>query len=82
MSDIWSVYLTRCSDSTLYCGISNDVPKRIVKHNTGRGAKYTKTRRPVTLVYVEEVGTMGQALKREHQIKKMSKRSKEKLVND
>lgn len=74
---MWSVYLVRCSDGTLYCGISNDVLKRVAKHNSGKGARYTKTRRPVVLVYQEKIGTMGQALRRERQIKRMPKKRKE-----
>lgn len=77
--DIWSVYLVRCSDGTLYCGISNDVLKRVLKHNSGNGAKYTKTRRPVVLIYQKKIGTMGEALKKERQIKKMNKKAKESL---
>ncbi len=73
---MWSVYIVRCSDSTLYCGISNNVAKRVSCHNSGRGAKYTKTRRPVNLVYTEECGTRSSALKREYVIKKMSRKQK------
>jgi putative endonuclease len=79
MCKLWSVYLVRCRDSTLYCGISNNVPKRVAAHSAGKGARYTKTRGPVTLVYLEKVGTMGQALRRERQIKNMSKKRKEVL---
>ncbi len=79
--DIWSVYLVQCSDETYYCGISNDVLKRIATHNAGKGARYTKTRRPVTLKYIEEVGTMGQALKREREVKSYSRKKKEALCN-
>jgi putative endonuclease len=78
--EMWSVYMVRCSDGTLYCGISNNVSRRVETHNSGKGAKYTKTRRPVVLVYVEEVGTMSEALKRERQIKKYSKNRKESMV--
>jgi putative endonuclease len=77
----WSVYLVRCNDSTLYCGISNDVQNRVATHNAGKGARYTKTRRPVALMYIEEVGTMGQALKREREIKSYPKKKKEALCN-
>lgn len=78
----WFVYLVRCSDGTLYCGISTDVDRRVKEHNTSkRGARYTHKRRPVVLVYKEVVGEqMGMALKRERQIKNMSKKAKELLI--
>lgn len=76
----WYVYIVRCSDSTLYCGISNNVQKRIVAHNSSKGAKYTKTRLPVELVYSEKVGTMSDAMKRERQIKKMARSQKLSLI--
>jgi len=72
----WSVYLVRCSDGTLYCGISNNVSKRIEAHNAKKGAKYTRTRLPVSIVYSEEIGTMSNAMKRERQIKKMTRKQK------
>ncbi len=75
------VYLVRCKDSSLYCGITTDVNRRIDEHNTGiRSAKYTRSRRPVTLVYVEEVTSREDALKREYSIKKLSKLKKEQLL--
>ncbi len=75
------VYLVRCKDTSLYCGITTDVNRRIVEHNTSaRSAKYTRSRRPVTLVYVEEVTTREDALKREYSIKKLSKLKKEQLL--
>ena len=77
----WSVYLVRCSDGTLYCGISNNVTKRIDAHNNGKGAKYTKSRLPVSLVYHEEIGSMSAAMKRECQIKKMTRKQKNDLVD-
>lgn len=77
---MWSVYLVQCSDSTLYCGISNNVAKRVTCHNSGRGAKYTRTRRPVSLVYIEECGTKSLAMKREYAIKQMSRKQKFLLV--
>lgn len=78
--NLWSVYIVECSDGTLYCGISNNVTKRVETHNAGKGAKYTKTRHPVYLVYSEEVGTMSQAMKRERQIKKLSRKQKLSMV--
>jgi len=73
---MWYVYLVQCSDSTLYCGISNNVPKRVSCHNSGKGARYTKTRRPVKLLYTEECGTKSSALKREYVIKQKSRKQK------
>ena len=64
------VYLVLCSDDTLYTGWALDVKARVKAHNAGRGAKYTKTRRPVKLVYSEEVPTRGEAMKREREIKR------------
>ena len=67
------VYLVKCADNTFYCGYTNDIAKRIEKHNTGKnGAKYTKRRRPVTLMYFEEYQALSEALKREYAIKKLS----------
>lgn len=69
-----------CSDKTFYTGTSNDVEKRVATHNAGKGAKYTKTRRPVKLMYTEELENKSQALKREIAIKKLSRSQKEKLL--
>ena len=76
MIKIYYVYLVECRDKSLYCGITNDLEKRIEKHNNGTGAKYTRSRRPVKLVYVEEYPTKSLALKREYQIKQMSREQK------
>ncbi|HRU39619.1 MAG TPA: GIY-YIG nuclease family protein [Candidatus Goldiibacteriota bacterium] len=77
----WSVYVLRCADTTLYTGISNNVMRRLKKHNNGSGAKYiTEKRRPVSLVYEESGFNYGQALKRERKIKSMAKAGKEALV--
>lgn len=64
------VYIVRCADDTLYTGWAVDVERRVKAHNAGRGAKYTSTRAPVTLVYSEPVATVGEALKRERTIKR------------
>ena len=67
----WVVYLLRCSDNSLYCGVTNDLGSRLLKHNSGRGAKYTRSRMPVKLVCVSaEMGRSG-ALKLEYRVKKM-----------
>jgi putative endonuclease len=76
----FNVYLCRCADDTLYCGISMDVEARIATHNSGKGARYTRGRLPVTLVYQEECGTISDALRRECAIKKLSRAAKEKLI--
>jgi putative endonuclease len=64
------VYIVRCSDNTLYTGWAVDVAARVKAHNAGRGAKYTRTRLPVKLVYSEELPTRAEAMKRERQIKR------------
>lgn len=77
----WFVYLVRCKDNSLYCGITNDVGKRMLAHNSGKGAKYTKTRRPIHLVYMEVHTDKSHAAKREWFIKhSLSKKDKEALV--
>ena len=75
------VYILRCSDKTLYTGYTNDVGKRVIAHNISKtGAKYTKARRPVKLVYREECKTKSESLKREIAIKKMKRNKKLELV--
>lgn len=75
------VYILECSDKTLYTGYTNDVGKRIITHNTLKtGARYTKARRPVKLVYSKGFKTKSEALKREMAIKKMMRGDKLKLV--
>ena len=68
----WWVYLVRCADGSLYTGVSNDVLARLAAHNAGRGARYTRPRRPVTLAWCEPVGTRSDAQKREWAIKQVS----------
>ncbi len=77
---MWFVYLLECSDGTLYCGITNDVNRRIDKHNTGKGAKYTSKRTPVRLVYKEKADDRSSASKREYMIKKLSRSQKLLLI--
>jgi putative endonuclease len=67
----WIVYLLRCSDNSLYCGISNDVARRVAVHNAGQGAKYTKSRRPVELVATSGEMTKGEALRLEYRIRQL-----------
>jgi putative endonuclease len=81
-SPSWHVYLVRCADGSLYTGIATDVERRVQEHNSDDavGAKYTRARRPVTLVYWEAVDSRSAALKREHAIKRLGKVEKEKMV--
>ena len=74
------VYILRCSDETLYCGWTTDLEHRVAAHNRGVGAKYTRSRRPVELVYYEEFDTREEAMKREAAIKRLSRKEKENLV--
>lgn len=76
----WSVYLVQCADGSLYTGIAKDVPGRVERHNQGAGAKYTRGRGPVELVYSEAVGTRSAALRREYIIKQLPKARKLLLV--
>lgn len=73
---MWFVYLLTCNDGTLYCGITNNLDKRIKNHNLKKGAKYTRSRTPVSLYYFETVESKSLALKRESQIKKLNRQSK------
>ena len=76
----WWVYLLRCADGTLYVGMTDDVDRRAAVHNSGRGAKYTRGRRPVEPVYRERCESRSAALKREAALKKLSRRAKLALV--
>ena len=73
-------YILKCKDDSLYTGWTNDLKKRITSHNSGKGAKYTKARRPVELVYYEEFQTREEAMKREYAIKQLSRKEKEALI--
>lgn len=73
-------YIVECADKTLYTGWTNDIEKRMEAHNSGNGAKYTKPRRPVTLVYLEAFDTKEEAMKREFRIKQLSRSAKELLI--
>lgn len=77
---MWYVYLARCSDNSLYCGVTNNLEKRENTHNSGKGAKYTRSRLPIKFVWWEASATKGDALRKEHRIKSLSKRKKESLV--
>lgn len=73
-------YIIECNDGTYYTGWTNNLDRRLKAHNDGKGAKYTKTRRPVTLIYYEIFETKEQAMRREYEIKQMNRRQKEKLI--
>lgn len=75
------VYIVRCADGTLYTGYARDPDARAQAHNAGRGARYTAGRRPVEIVYVERYRTKGRALSREHEVKQLTRRAKEALIN-
>ena len=75
----WHVYIVRCADRTLYTGVAKDLPQRIAAHNDGRGAKYTRQRLPVKLVYSESAADRGAALRRELQIKRLTRAAKRAL---
>lgn len=76
----WFVYIVHCADGSLYTGTSTDVEARVTTHNAGKGAKYTRSRLPVSLVYTEEVASRSLALKREAVIKKMRHHNKAALA--
>lgn len=79
----WFVYMVLCRDGSLYTGIAKDLEKRIKEHNSGRtGAKYTRSRRPVKLVYQEKVPSRSDAAKREYEIKQMTTVKKKLLIED
>ena len=77
----WWVYIVKCSDGTFYTGVSNNLNARIKKHNSGEGAKYTQSRRPVELVYKEKSLDRSRSLKREIEIKKLKRSEKLELIN-
>ncbi len=80
MSD-WFVYIVTCSDKSLYSGVTTDIGRRVLEHNEGnKGAKYTKARRPVTLVYSEKHNTRSKACVREAELKKLSRAEKLLLI--
>jgi len=80
MEKEWYFYIVRCRDNSLYSGIATDVEDRVKEHNEGHGAKYTFSRRPVTLVYAERFNNVSQARKREMQIKAWSRIKKQRLI--
>ena len=75
-------YIVKCRDNTYYTGWTKDLDRRMQAHNRGNGAKYTRSRRPVRLVYYEAYRTKEEAMRREREIKRMSRKEKEKLIAD
>lgn len=80
MEKSWYVYILECRDGTYYTGMTDDVPRRLAAHNDGRGAKYTRGRGPVLLRYRECCPDRSTALRREIQIKRLTRREKEELI--
>ncbi|MBQ9227755.1 MAG: GIY-YIG nuclease family protein [Eubacterium sp.] len=74
-------YILKCADGSFYCGWTNQLEKRLKAHNAGTGAKYTRTRRPVELIYYETFVTKQEAMSREYHIKRMTRKEKEALVS-
>ncbi|MDA9660997.1 GIY-YIG nuclease family protein [Gammaproteobacteria bacterium] len=77
----WVVYILECSDGSFYTGISNNVEARINTHNASKGAKYTKSRLPVTLVFQENTFNKSESLRREIEIKKLTRKKKRELID-
>lgn len=78
---MYHVYILECKDKTLYTGSTNDVESRLIAHNAGKGAKYTRGRLPVKLLYTESFEKKGEALKRELAIKRLSRKEKVQLID-
>ncbi len=76
----WTVYMLRCADDTIYTGIARDAEKRVAAHNLGKGAKYTRARRPVAMIYCETAADRSEASRREYAIKRLSRKAKLALV--
>jgi putative endonuclease len=79
-ASVWSLYILECSDGSLYTGVTNDINRRFLAHQEGKASRYTRTRRPVALVYREECGSRSQALSRECAVKSLSRRQKDELI--
>ena len=77
---MWFLYVVRCVDGSLYVGISSDVVARVARHNAGKGAEFTKNKRPVVAVYCEQFANKSDAFRREREVKKFSKANKEYLI--
>ena len=80
---MWTVYILKCSDGTLYTGITTDPERRLAEHNSpDKGAKYTRSRQPVELVYKKQAANRSEASKMEYAIKKMDRKNKEVLIGE
>lgn len=82
MANTWKLYILRCGDGSLYTGITTDVEKRLEAHRSGKGAKYTRGRGPLELVYREECGDHSAALRRELVVKALSREEKQKMLTE
>lgn len=82
MTSNWYLYILRCGDGSLYTGITTDVEKRLEAHRSGKGAKYTRGRGPLELVYREDCGDHSAALRREWELKRLTKEKKEDLIRN
>ena len=81
ISGVWFVYMLVCNDQTIYTGITLDIQKRLTEHNNGaNGARYTRSRRPVSLAYLEKLPDRSTASRREYQLKKLSRQQKLELI--
>ena len=82
MNKQWKVYIVRCADNSLYTGITVDLARRLKAHNSGRGSKYTRSRCPVTLVYVSPAASQGDALREEKRIKSLTRAQKLMIIKE
>ena len=80
MEETWYLYILHCKDNTLYTGITTDIPRRLEAHRSGKGAKYTRGRTPLELVYQEALHSHSEALKREWEVKALSRKEKDQLI--
>lgn len=80
MENKWYVYILQCGDQTLYCGVSDDVQRRLEIHRSGKGAKYTRGRGPLQVVYVEACASHSDALKREYAVKRLPRLKKLEMI--
>ena len=78
---MWYLYILECSDKSYYTGITKNIEQRVATHNSGKGARYTRTRTPVKLVYQERCGKRAKAMKREIQVKSMHRKQKKALID-
>ena len=76
----WFVYILRCGDGTLYTGMTDDVPRRLAAHRAGKGAKYTRGRGPLELLYTQQLPDRSAALRREAEIKRLRREEKERMI--